>query len=89
MLEKFSFVGRKEKSVEDGQSKKYRRYVIGLIISLTPGLCNITPHMSGFLQSFVKLHSGWDIPLDFVSRGWGEHSATPGTFFVSGSSNKK
>ena len=67
MLEKFSFVGRKEKSVEDGQSKKYRRYVIGLIISLTPGLCNITPHMSGFLQSFVKLHSGWDIPLDFAS----------------------
>ena len=33
---------------------------------------------------------GWLSDSLFVlSRGGGEHSATPGTFFVSGSSNKK
>ena len=41
--------------------------VTGQIISLTPGYGNITLLMSRFLQSFVKLHSGWDCPLDFRS----------------------
>ncbi|CAH3151331.1 unnamed protein product, partial [Porites lobata] len=41
--------------------------VTGQIISLTPGYGNITLPMSRFLQSFVKLHSGWDCPLDFRS----------------------
>ena len=41
--------------------------VTGQIISLTPGFGNITLLMSRFLQSFVKLHSGWDCPLDFRS----------------------
>ena len=41
--------------------------VTGQIISFTPGFGNITLLMSRFLQSFVKLHSGWDCPLDFRS----------------------
>ena len=41
--------------------------VTGQIISLTPGYGNITLLMSRFLQSLVKLHSGWDCPLDFRS----------------------
>ena len=41
--------------------------VTGQIISLTPGYGNITLLMSRFLQSFVKLQSNWDCPLDFRS----------------------
>ena len=40
--------------------------VTGQVISLTPGYSNITLLMSRFLQSFVKLHSGYSLPVTLV-----------------------